>query len=217
MKRKNRVITGALFALALAATAGWVAMSHAGSDAGCSAKVAKVSGASGSGCPSAKAGACATAKAGACASAKATGCPSSATSATGACGAKAACGGKCAHAGGAGCGGAMGGGMGDLGLPEDTKMTRMDVENGVDLIFTGRDLAAIRTRLDGRVAACNGTKERACAGQTCTLASTDNSVVLSIRGPNAGSCCAMMTTATGEASTSEPAKPAKKKAWWRLI
>jgi hypothetical protein len=197
MERKNRVIMGAFFALALAAMAGWVAMGYAGSDSGGGAKVMA---ASGSGCPSAKAGGCPSAKAG--------GCPSAA---------KSACGAKGAQAGGPACGSAMAGGRGDLVMPDGTKMTRMDVENGVDLIFTGKDLAAIRARLDGHIAACTGMKEKPCAAQTCTVMSTENSVVLSVRGPNAESCCTMMTASlSGDAVKAEPVKPAKKKgSWWK--
>jgi hypothetical protein len=197
MERKNRVIMGAFLALALAATAGWVALGHAGSGSGCGTTVMA---ASGSGCPAAKAGGCPSAKAG--------GCPSAG---------KSACGAKGAQAAGPGCGAGMTGGMGDLEMPDGTKMTRMDVENGVDLIFTGKDLAAIRARLDGHIAACTGAKEKPCAAQTCTVASTENSVVLSVRGPNAESCCTMMTAALGgEGMKAEPAKPAKKKgSWWK--
>lgn len=197
MERKNRLIMGAFLALALAATAGWVALSHAGSDSGCSTKAAT---AAGSGCPSAKAGACPSAKAG--------GCPSAA---------KSACGAQGTQAAGPSCGTAMAGGMGDLAMPDGTKMTRMDVEDGIDLIFTGKDLAAIRTRLDGHIAACTGMKEKPCATQTCAVTSTENSVVLSVRGPNAASCFTMMTAAlSGDAGNAEPAKPAKKKgSWWK--
>jgi hypothetical protein len=197
MERKNRVIMGAFLALALAATAGWVAMGYAGSGGGCGTKAVA---ASGSGCPSAKAGGCPSAKAG--------GCPSAA---------KSACGAKGAQAAGPGCGTAMAGGMGDLVMPDGTKMTRMDVDNGIDLIFTGKDLAAIRARLEGHIAACTGMKEKPCAAQTCAVASTENSVVLSVRGPNAESCCTMMTASlSGDAAKAEPVKPAKKKgSWWK--
>ncbi len=197
MERKNRVIMGAFLALALAAAAGWVAMGHAGSDSGCGAKMVA---ASGSGCPSAKAGACPSAKAGGCSAA-----------------AKSACGAKGAQAASPGCGTAMAGGMGDLVMPDGTKMTRMDVEGGIDLIFTGKDLAAIRARLDGHMATCTGMKEKPCAAQTCTVANTENSVVLSVRGPNAEACCTMMTASlSGDAVKAEPVKPAKKKgSWWK--
>jgi hypothetical protein len=197
MKRKSRAIMGTFLALTLAALAGWVAMGHAGSDCGSSGKAVA---AASSGCPSAKAGGCPSAKAG--------GCPSAA---------KSACGAKGAQAAGPRCGSAMAGGTGNLVMPDGTKMTRMDVENGVDLIFTGKDLAAIRSRLDGHIAACTGMKEKPCAARTCTVASTENSVVLSVRGPDAESCCTMMTASlTDNPATTEPAKPAKKKwSWWK--
>jgi hypothetical protein len=211
MKRESRLIIGAFLALVLAAAAGWVAMGYAGSNQGCAGKAVT---ASASGSPSAKAGGCPSARAGGCPSAKAGGCPSAgkmgASAAVGCCP-----GSKGAQAAVSGCGAGMGGGAGVLGMPEGTKMTRMDVPDGIDLIFTGKDLAAIRTCLDGHLAACSGTKEKTCPGQTCTVASTENSVVLSVRGPNAESCVTMMTASQGgEEAKSEPAKPAKKK--WSL-
>jgi hypothetical protein len=191
MKRMNRVIMGAFLALALVATAGWVATGYAGSDTGCPTKAAVTTG---SGCPSAKAGGCPSAKAG--------GCPMAA---------------KSAQAGGAGCSMSTTGSAGALAMPDGTKMTRMDVENGIDLLFTGKDLPAIRARLDAYVAACAQAKDKPCAPGACTVTSTENSVVLSMRGPDAQTCLSLMTASmSGDPAKTEPPKPAKKKwSWWK--
>lgn len=195
MRRMNRVTIGAFLALFLAATIGLVAPGFAGSENGSAVKGAP---AAGSGCPSAKASGCPSA---------AKGCPGATV---GGC-----AGAKGAQAAGIGCGSAMAATTGDIVMPDGTKMTRMDVEDGIDLIFTGKDLAAIRTSLDGYIAACAAAKEKPCAVPACTVATSENSVVLSARGPNAESCCTMLTAAlSGDAAKAAPAKPAKKK--WSL-
>ncbi len=190
MTQRGRVILGIFLTLTLAATAGWVASGHAGPGCGSSEKTMA---AGGSGCPAAKSGACAAAtKAGACPSAM-----------------------QSAHAGEAACGSATAAGMPGLVLPKGTKMTRMDVENGIDLVFTGKDLAAIRTSLDEHMAACAGMDGKPCGNQTCSVASTENSVVLSVRGPDAAACCTMMSASLGDEAAAKPEK--QKRSWWKRI
>jgi hypothetical protein len=193
MMRRSRVILGIFLTLTLAATAGWVAMGHAGPNCGSSGKSMA---ATGSGCAAAKSGACASAS-------KAGACPSAMQSAQG---------------GNPACGATMAAGMSGLMLPDGTKMTRMDVENGIDLIFTGRDLTAIRASLDEHIAACAGMDGKPCATQTCSVANTDNSVVLSVRGPGADACCTMMSASLSDNAADRAAKPAKqKRSWWKRI
>jgi hypothetical protein len=198
MRRTSRVLQSAFLALAMAAASGLVAQGHAGAGS-CASDKAATAGASG--CPSAaKAGGCPSAAKG-CPGAAVGGCPSA----------------KASKAGPAGCGSAMAGMPGGVVMPDGTKMTRMDVDGGIDLIFTGRDLGAIRASLDGHIAACSTMKEKPCAGQACTVTTTENSVVLSVRGANAESCCTMMTMSlSGGEPKAEPVKPVKKKwSWWK--
>ncbi len=109
-------------------------------------------------------------------------------------------------------------------LPEGTEVKKVDVPGGVDLVFTGKDLPGIQAFLNAHIAQCGtvGDKKdkKAACNQTCTLASDEKSVTMSIRGENAQSCCAGMFGATDEKGSVKAtagqtcplhAKPATKK------
>ena len=119
----------------------------------------------------------------------------------GACGAGAK--GK-AMAGGACCMGAKATTASTAGpmFPEGTQVTRVDVKGGVDLVFTGKDLAGIRKALDEHLVACNTSKKAGEKCPQCTVASNENNVVLSVRGDNVEQCCAGMMTTGDEAAKS---------------
>jgi hypothetical protein len=81
----------------------------------------------------------------------------------------------------------------EVRLPEGTQMTRVDVKDGIDLVFTGKDLAGIENFLNDHMAACTNVskdgKKTACS-QTCAVQRSEENVVLSIRGSQAEACCA---------------------------
>ncbi len=78
-------------------------------------------------------------------------------------------------------------------FPEGTEVTKVSVDGGVDLIFTGKDLAAIEKALSEHAKAC-ATDKQSCANK-CTVTKTENSVVMAVRGESPESCCAgMMVT-----------------------
>jgi len=114
-----------------------------------------------------------------------------------------------AMAGGAACSGKGMKGASAWKLPEGTQVQRTDVKGGIDLLFTGKDVPAIQAALESHIKACNGN-EKSCGGQ-CTLKTTGEGVLLSVRGPHAEQCCAgTMTQASLNPSDSEAKEKAEK-------
>jgi hypothetical protein len=77
-------------------------------------------------------------------------------------------------------------------FPEGTMVTPTEVPDGFDYLFTGSDLAAIEKTLKEHVAQC-GSKD-AKTGPTCSVVAGPKTVVLSVRGENAASCCMGLTS-----------------------
>jgi hypothetical protein len=88
-------------------------------------------------------------------------------------------------------------------FPEGTQVTKVAVDGGVDLIFTGRDLAAIEKALSEHAKACNTTDGGKKCANKCSISKTDNGVVMSVRGESPESCCAGMMVTAEEHTTSE--------------
>jgi len=101
-------------------------------------------------------------------------------------------------------------------LPDGTQMTRVDVEGGIDLVFTSKDLAGVENFLNTNMQTClemSGKNGKAACGETCKVSRTEENVTLSIRGGNAETCAAnwMQTAAlTDEAEKADGAKTGKK-------
>ncbi len=76
-------------------------------------------------------------------------------------------------------------------FPADTKVTRVVVPGGVDMIFTGSDLATIENAISTTTNACNTAgRPGDCATRSCSVSRVGNSVVLSLRGENPEGCSA---------------------------
>lgn len=76
-------------------------------------------------------------------------------------------------------------------FPADTKVTRVVVPGGVDMIFTGSDLATIENSITATTNACNTAgRPGDCGARTCSVSRVGNSVVLSLRGENPEGCSA---------------------------
>lgn len=182
-------------------------------NASCSAKATQ---ASGGGCCASKATAT-QASTGACtgqatqASAGTCGTKATQASAGGCCaskGASQASMGACTSGASAGaCGtmttsGACGTMTAGAAFPAGTTVTRVDVPGGVDMIFAGNDLEGVYSILNGKAQQCKtecGGKSAGGAsdcGATCSVTRMGNSVVLSMRGENAGNCCIGSMSAT---------------------
>lgn len=87
-------------------------------------------------------------------------------------------------------------------FPTDTKITRVVVPGGVDMIFTSSDLATIENTISATTNACNAAgRPGDCGARTCAVSRVGNSVVLSLRGENAEGCCAA-TMGAGMVQTS---------------
>ena len=86
-------------------------------------------------------------------------------------------------------------------FPEGTMVTRVAVKGGVDLIFTGNDLAAIRKVLDDHIQTCSANKKSGVSCPKCTVASNEANVVLSVRGKNVDQCCSGLMMTADEKST----------------
>ncbi|MBK8232273.1 MAG: hypothetical protein IT349_09395 [Candidatus Eisenbacteria bacterium] len=173
-------------------------------NASCSAKATQ---ASGGGCCASKATAT-QASTGACtgqatqASAGTCGTKATQASAGGCCaskGASQASMGACTSGASAGACGTMTAGA---AFPAGTSVTRVDVPGGVDMIFAGNDLEGVYAILNGKAQQCQtecGGKSAGGAsdcGATCSVTRMGNSVVLSMRGENAGNCCIGSMSAT---------------------
>ncbi len=189
MNMRIKTLGTILAAVALVAVSGLMTDGFAGP--GCGSKDAKAT--SASGCSPAKAAACAASGA-SCGAAKATQASTSACSK-----------GKAMSQ------------SAELKLPDGTRMTRVDVDGGIDMIFTSADLAAVETVLAAHMGMCgepvSADGKRAC-GQTCTMTKTENSVVLSLRGEQAENCCSTWMQAaslTGEDAKGKDAKKVSKK------
>jgi hypothetical protein len=82
----------------------------------------------------------------------------------------------------------------EVSLPEGTRMARVDVEGGMDLVFTNADLTAVESFLNAHMEMCTSAAkaERQACRETCTVTRDDKEkrVVLSIRGQKAEECCA---------------------------
>lgn len=195
MTFRMKTLGAVLAAAALVVASGLATDGFAGP--GCGSKDAK---ASSSGCPSMKAGTCPSASKGCASSGAACGTAKTTQASTGAC--------------------SKGQAMtqsAELKLPEGTRMTRVDVDGGIDMIFTSADLAAVETTLAAHMSLCgepvSADGKRAC-GQTCTMTRTENSVVLSLRGDKAENCCQTWMQAaslTGEPAKGKDAKKISKK------
>lgn len=98
--------------------------------------------------------------------------------------------------------------MADAKLPEGTKMTRVEVPGGIDVIFTGKDLTGIQSFLNAHAGLCS-ENDKNCP-RTCAVSATDNSVVLSVRGENPDQCCVGVMTAEATAKPAGDSKKAEK-------
>jgi len=171
----------------------------------------------GAGAANAGGACCGSKKAAAKATTTASSCPSA--KAAGGCGAQAmgACASKAKSAGACGShGNAMQ--TAQVALPEGTEVTRVNVDGGIDLVFTGKDLAGIESFLNANMESClqkssDGKAAKAACTETCAVTKNEKAVVLSIRGQNAENCCSnWMQTAslTDESGAEKPAKGTKK-------
>jgi hypothetical protein len=79
-------------------------------------------------------------------------------------------------------------------FPEGSMVTRIEVPDGVDCVFTGSDLSAIEKVLKEHVAKCGGKEAK--SGPTCSVVTGPKAVVLSVRGENAASCCMGLASET---------------------
>lgn len=189
----NRKVSGLLaLALAFVFVAGAAVESFAGG-AGCPSSKGKAGCATaGKGCTAAEMGSCTSAKGAQAAT------MGSCTSAKGAQAAAGCCAGK-----------AKGAQASDVRLPDGTQVARVDVDGGMDLVFTGADLTGIEKFLNANLASCTESwkKGKESCGQTCSIAKNDKekNVVLSIRGQEAETCCA---TWMQQASLTDEAKGA---------
>ena len=78
-------------------------------------------------------------------------------------------------------------------FPEGTKMTRVEVPGGMDVIFTGTSLNEVESTLRAMAGSCSDNPN--CTTK-CSVSSTAGSVVLAIRGDNAEACCRAVGVST---------------------
>ena len=94
----------------------------------------------------------------------------------------------------------------DLVMPEDVQVESVEVQGGVDMIFTSADLAAGESFIWTRLNACvNNTGEKTC-GMKAEIVTGEESLTLSIRGEQPTGCCAESFMDKAEEVSEEPAE-----------
>jgi hypothetical protein len=81
-------------------------------------------------------------------------------------------------------------------FPKGTMVSRAEVPGGMDLIFTGPDLAGIESALKAHAEQCNAGDGK--TGSTCKVVAGPQEVVLSVRGDDPSGCCLGMGSAEGQ-------------------
>ncbi len=78
----------------------------------------------------------------------------------------------------------------ELVMPDDVQVQSVEVEGGVDMVFTSGDLAGVENFIRARLTRCEGISVEKTCGMKAEIVTGEESLTLSIRGEQPKGCCA---------------------------